>query len=116
MLEVIAGKQRGNSVAALIQSFQSGQVQKALDASINSAGSAYAEQEKWLESIEAKTQQFIASFQSLSSAIVDSDGLKLLVDSGTSLNNVLTELIRNFGILPTLVSGAGIASFVKNFA
>ena len=116
LLEVIAGKQRGNSVAALIQSFQSGQVQKALEASINSSGSAYEEQSKWLDSIDAKLQQLTASFQSLSSAIVDSDGLKLLVDSGTSLNNILTELIRNFGILPTLVSGAGIASFVKNFA
>ena len=116
LLEVIAGKQRGNSIAALIQSFQSGQVQKALETSINSAGSAQQEQDKWLDSIDAKLQQLTASFQSLSSAIVDSDGLKLLVDSGTSLNNVLTELIRSFGILPTLVSGAGIASFVKNFA
>lgn len=116
LLETLFGKQRGNQGAAVIQAFQSGQVQKALEASLNSAGSAYAEQEKWLESIDAKTQQFIASFQSLSSTIVDSDGLKLLVDSGTSLNNVLTKLIHNFGILPTLVSGAGIASFVKNFA
>lgn len=115
LLEVIAGKQRGNSVAALIQSFQSGQVQKALDASINSAGSAREEQEKWLDSIGAKTQQYEASFQSLSQTIINSNFLKLLIDSGTTFNNVLDKTINGFGILSTTLSGAGIAAFIKNY-
>ena len=115
LLEVIAGKQRGNSVAALIQSFQSGQVQKALDASINSAGSAREEQEKWLDSIVAKTQQYEASFQSLSQTILNSNFLKFLIDSGTTFNNVLDKTINGFGILSTTLSGAGIAAFIKNY-
>ena len=41
------------------------------------------EQERWLESLEAKTQQFEAAFQSLSNTVVDSDILKDLVDLGT---------------------------------
>lgn len=53
LLEIVAGKQRGNQVAALIQSFQSGQVDKALQASINSEGSAQQEQARWMESLEA---------------------------------------------------------------
>lgn len=53
LLETLFGKQRGNQGAAVIQAFQSGQVQKALEASMNSAGSAYQEQSKWLESLEA---------------------------------------------------------------
>ncbi len=115
LLEVIAGKQRGNSVAALIQSFQSGQVQKALEASMNSAGSAYEEQSKWIQSIEAKTQQYEASFQSLSQTVLNSNFLKFLIDSGTTFNNVLDKTINGFGVLSTTLSGAGIAAFIKNY-
>ena len=57
LLETIAGKQRGNQISALIQAFQSGQIEKAYEASVNSAGSAMQEQERWMESLEAKTQQ-----------------------------------------------------------
>lgn len=53
LLETIAGKQRGNQIAALIQSFQSGQAQKAYVDAINSSGSAMQEQERWMESLEA---------------------------------------------------------------
>lgn len=54
LLETIAGKQRGNQISALIQAFQSGQIEKAYEASVNSAGSAMQEQERWMESLEAK--------------------------------------------------------------
>lgn len=115
LLETLFGKQRGNQGAAILQAFKSGQVQKALDASINSAGSAREEQEKWMESIEAKTKQYEASFQSLSQTIINSNFLKLLIDSGTTFNNVLDKTINGFGILSTTLSGAGIAAFIKNY-
>ncbi len=35
LLETIAGKQRGNQISALIQAFQSGQIEKAYEASVN---------------------------------------------------------------------------------
>lgn len=65
LTEILFGKQRGNQGAALIQAFQSGRIQKALEATLNAEGSAMQEQERWLESLEAKTQQFEAAFQSL---------------------------------------------------
>ena len=54
LLEIIAGKQRGNSVAALLQAFQSGQVNKAYSDALNADGSAMQEQERWLNSLEAE--------------------------------------------------------------
>ncbi|SEU08212.1 phage tail tape measure protein, TP901 family, core region [Lacrimispora sphenoides] len=116
LLELMFGKQRANQGAAILTAFQSGQIQKALSAAMNADGSAQQEQDRWAESLDAKLQQLNASFQTLSNTVVNSNFLKVLIESGTTLNNVFTELIRNFGILPTLVSGAGIASFVKNFA
>lgn len=107
LLEVIAGKQRGNQVSALIQSFQSGQVQKALDASLNSAGSANAEQEKWIDSIQAKLQQLEASFQSLATTLVDSDLIKGFVDFGTALTNGANGIIKFLTPLGSLAAGIG---------
>lgn len=110
LLETIAGKQRGNQIAALIQSFQSGQVEKAFEASKNAAGSAMQEQERWLESLEAKTAQFEAAFQSLSSTVLDSDLLKWFVDFGTNTISTLDTIIDKFGTLNTMTTiGGGIA-------
>lgn len=115
LLETIAGKQRGNQISALIQAFQSGQIEKAYEASVHSAGSAMQEQERWMESLEAKTQQLEAAFQSLSSTVLDSDFLKILADSGITLTNILDTVIDKFGVIPTIITSSSIATFIKNF-
>ncbi|WP_044295929.1 phage tail tape measure protein [Robinsoniella peoriensis] len=109
LLEIVAGKQRGNSIAALIKSFQSGQTQKALNASINSEGSAQAEQDRWMTSLQAKISQFTAAKESLSSTLVDSDFLKGIVEFGTTGVTSLDHMIDKFGTLKTMI--AGIATF-----
>lgn len=53
LYEILFGKMRGNQGAALIEAFQSGQIGKAYETALNSAGSAAAEQSRWLESLEA---------------------------------------------------------------
>lgn len=115
LTEIMFGKNRANQGIALLQAFQSGQIQKAYEAATNSAGSAYEEQERWLESLEAKTAQFEAAFQSLSDTILDSDTLKFFVDLGTTGVSALDSFIDKVGVLPTLLSSASIAKFIKNF-
>ena len=105
LTEVIAGKQRGNAISALIQAFQSGQVEKAFNASKNAAGSAMQEQERRMESLEAKTQQFQAAFQTLSNTVIDSDLLKFFVDLGTGAVNVLDGIIGKFNSISSFFSG-----------
>lgn len=114
LLETIAGKQRGNQIAALIQAFQSGQIEKAYEASANAAGSAMQEQERWLESLEAKIQQFEVAFQSLSSTVLDSGLLKWFVDFGTDTVKVLDTVVDKFGSLGTIGLGAGLFTSIKN--
>lgn len=102
LTEILFGKQRGNQGAALIQAFQSGQIQKALDATLHAEGSAIQEQERWLESLEAKTAQFEAAFQSLSSTVLDSNLLKWFVDFGTGTVKVIDTVIDKLGSLGTI--------------
>ena len=119
LLEKLAGKNRGNQIAALIEAFQSGQVQKAYQDAMSSEGSAQQEQDRWLESIEAKEQQFKAAMQNFSTSFINSNIFKALIDSGTSVLNVLTQIIDKFGALQTVIASVtafkGITSFVKNF-
>ncbi|GLB26618.1 hypothetical protein LXJ15735_28590 [Lacrimispora xylanolytica] len=113
LLEIIAGKQRGNQVMALLQSFQSGQVGKALQESINSAGSAQEEQDRWMQSLEAHTKQFEASFQSLSQTVLDSNLLKFFIDFSTATTNGTDNLIKFLTPLGSLGSLIGLLSAKK---
>lgn len=105
--EILFGKQRANQGAALIQAFQSGQIQKALLASQQSAGSAQEEQDRWMESMEAKIGKFQAAFQQLSSNIISSDFLKAFVNAGTDALNIVNSLTESFGGLNTVIGVAG---------
>lgn len=107
LIEIIAGKQRGNQIAAILQAFQSGQIEKAYEDSVNSEGSAFEEQERWLTSLDAKLQQFQAAFQALSQTVMNSDFLKGLVETGTSLVSILDTLIQKFGGISTILAGIG---------
>lgn len=114
--EILFGKQRGNAGAALIQAFQNGQIEKAYQSAIGSDGSAYAEQEKWLDSLEAKTQRFEATWQKLSVTFMNSDFLKGLVDSGTTLLSVLSKIIDNIGVLNTTLIGLAAYKGIKSIS
>lgn len=113
LTEILFGKQRGNQGAALIQAFQSGQIQKAYEAALNAEGSAMQEQERWMGSLEAKLQQFKASFQSFSDTVVNSDLLKWFVDLGKTGVNSLNALFKALGSVGTAgLGGAGISAFL----
>lgn len=114
LTEILFGKMRGNQGIALIQAFQSGQIQKAYEAAKNSAGSAQTEFDRWGESIEAHMETFKSSYDSLSKSVVNSDFIKLFVDGGTSLLNILTKIIDKFGLLKTLGLTAATALSFKN--
>lgn len=114
LLETIAGKNRGNQIAALIQAFQSGQVQKAYEASLNSENSAQEEQDRWMESIEAKQQKFASQFQQFSNDFISSDLVKGVVDTGTGMLGFLDTAVQKIGALQALVGGVALAKGIKS--
>ena len=117
LLEVLAGKQRGNSIAALIQAFQSGQVEAAYTAAAEgSVGSAMEEQERWMGSLQAKLGQLQAAFQGLAQVTIDDSWLKSGVDSATILLNLITQIVDKIGIIPTIIAGTIGGKLIKTIS
>lgn len=110
LTELLFGTGRAKEGLSILNAFQSGQIQKAYEASVNASGSAFEAQAKWMESLEAKTQQFEAAFQSLSNTLLGSDALKAIVDFGTGAVSALDAVTDKIGVLSTLgmVAGAGL--------
>lgn len=98
--ELIAGKRQGNIVSSLMNNFQT--ARDALETSMNSSGSAMAEHEKWMESVEAGINKVKAAWQSLSQSFLKSDFLKGLLKTVESLISGIGKLVDTFGTLPTL--------------
>lgn len=106
LTEIMFGKNRANQGVAIIQAFQSGQIQKAYQAAQNSAGSAQEEQNKWLDSIEAKTNQVKSSLESLSTTIMNDKVVKFVIDNLTAIISGTDDLIKNTTTLPVLLTAA----------
>lgn len=92
LLEMIGGKRNANVVSALLENFSV--AEKALKSSMDSAGSALAENEKHLESINGKIEIFKATFQELAMNFISSDFVKGIVDFGTGLLEVLNAVAK----------------------
>ena len=92
LLEMIGGKRNANVVSALLENFSV--AEKALKSSMDSAGSALAENEKHLESINGKIEIFKAAFQELAMNFISSDFVKGIVDFGTGLLEVLNAVAK----------------------
>ena len=101
--EILFGKMRANQGIAILQAFKSGQIEKAYEAVQNSAGTAEAEFEKWSQGIEAHLNNLTAAREAFSQSIIDDDAMKVFIDSGTIILNVLTDIIKQFGTLQTLI-------------
>ena len=93
--ELIAGKRQGNIISAVMENFDI--AQDALNSSLESAGSAMQEYNTYLEGIEAKTNQFKAAFEALSTTVIESDFLKRIIEFGTNAITVLDKIIQSFG-------------------
>ncbi len=107
LLEALAGKRQGNALSAALNNID--MIKEAYQTAENSAGSAMKEQETYLSSLEAKTQQFKASVQSLSNTLLDSDILKFFVDLGTDGVNAIESIVKALTPLGTVgVIGGGI--------
>lgn len=102
LLEALSGKRQANTTAALIKSWDI--AEEAAKSSANSVGSATKENEKYLNSIGGKIQQFTSSFQSLSTSLISSDIAKVFVDMGTGILSATEALVDFKGSLPAVIA------------
>lgn len=95
-LELMAGKNRANTLAAILNNMED--LEGAYKSALNAEGSAIAENETYLDSIQGRVDIFKNSVQTMWMNFIDSDVAKFIVDLGTALIN----LVDNFGLLGTL--------------
>lgn len=83
----------------------------------NSAGSAEAEQARYMDSIGGKVNALSESFKKLWIDSINTESVKSLVDTGTSLINVFDGAINTFGAFPTVMATvvAGLTIFNTKF-
>lgn len=112
IIELIAGKRGGNVFSSLMSNFDT--AEEVVTTSMNSQGSATQEHQKWLESMEAKTNQLKAAWEGLSQAFMNDAGLKKAIDTGTGILSVFTDIVDTFGTIPTLATAVVAALSFKN--
>lgn len=107
ILEQLAGKRQSNVLSALISNFD--MAESALRDSMNSAGSAYAEHEKALDSVEAKENKVNVSMEQLSQTVMDVGAVKGGLDFTSGIIDGLNSIIKTFGLIPPVVTAASAA-------
>ena len=107
-LEQLAGKNRANVVAGMLENWKD--ARDAAEEAENSAGAAMAEQEKWSQSIAGRLAELQASFQNLSGDLLDSDIVKVFINIGTAVTDVTDKVVNLTGVLP-LLAGAFSTAF-----
>lgn len=115
ILEMVGGKRNSNVVAALLENFSVAEA--ALETSANSAGSAMAENAKYLDSVQGKIDLMKASFEALSADFMSSDFLKFFIEGATGALNLadgIIEIVDSLGGLKTvLIAISGILLAMK---
>ena len=106
ILEQLGGKRNSNVVAALINGFEV--AADVVDDSMNAAGSALAENETYLDSINGKLTQLAGAFERLSTSVIDSEVVKFLLDVVIGITDAANALAEVNALLPVtlgLVTG-----------
>ena len=102
-------KTRSNTAAAILSNTKD--LEEALLAAQEAEGSALRENEKYLDSIQGKMDQFNNAIQTMWSNTLDDDMVKGVVELGTEL----VKIVDNFGLIKTLVMAIGTFLIQKNF-
>lgn len=105
--EKLAGKRNANAVSAILSNFDV--AESAMESAANSANVAWEENDEWLDSIQGRLNQLDASFQALSTDVLDSGLVKTVVSLATGLTKAADAMIKFTGAIPM---GAGIATFI----
>lgn len=108
-----AGTHHMNSFLILMQNWN--KVQEYTKTANEASGQSMEKFAAYQESATGKIEGFKNAFQSLSTTAIDSNIFKGLIDSGTTLLNILTQLIDVGGGIPLIFGGTAVVKAIKNF-
>lgn len=103
ILELVGGKRNATAITSLLNNFKDAEA--ALQTAQEAAGSATAENEKYLDSINGKLDILQAKFETIANNLLDSSFVKFILDIATGLAEVLTLLSQFPFAITTIVAG-----------
>lgn len=106
-------KRQSNILAATLANYT--KLDDVLTTSIDSIGSASAEQEEYAKSIQFALDTLSATWQEFAQTVMSSDFLKGIIGSAQTLLELVTKVIDKVGVLPTLLASFGAIGSFKNF-
>ena len=110
VLNMLGGKRNANVISSLIQNFEA--AEKAMLAASDAMGSATVENEKYLDSINGKIAIMKATFEEMSSTVLNSNLVKVFIDIATAVLDVVTALSKMHALLPAIASLSFIGDWV----
>lgn len=109
ILETIAGKNRANIAASILQNAD--MLKSVYEDVQDSEGSAAKELDAYLDSIDGKIAQLQNKSQELAFTSIDSEDIKIVIDGLSTIVELITKIVDIAGTIPTLTTlGAGILS------
>lgn len=99
LLEMLAGKNRSNAMAAMLTNITD--LEGAYQDALNAEGSAMAENEKQLNSIQGRITLFKNAVQTMWSDALDSSWIKFFVNLGTAV----VKAVDSFGLFKSVLAG-----------
>ena len=106
LLEIIAGKNRSNVAAGLLSNTKD--LEAAYESALDAEGSALRENEKYLDSIQGKIDQFTNAYQTLWNNMLDSSWIKGIVDLGT----IIVQIIDKLGLFGTALTAITVTKII----
>ena len=112
LLETIAGKNRANIAASILQNGD--MLRSVYEDAQNSEGSAEKELNSYLDSIDGKMAQLENRAQEFWFKVIDSETIKNGIDLLSILLKGATDFVDTVGLLPTILTGIGAGLSLKN--
>lgn len=112
LLETIAGKNRANIAASILQNGD--MLRSVYEDAQNSEGSAEKELNSYLDSIDGKMAQLENRAQEFWFKVIDSETIKNGIDLLSTLLKGATDFVDTVGLLPTILTGVATALSFKN--
>lgn len=112
LLETIAGKNRANIAASILQNGD--MLRSVYEDAQNSEGSAEKELNSYLDSIDGKMAQLENRSQEFWFKVIDSETIKNGIDLLSTLLKGATDFVDTVGLLPTILTGVAAELSFKN--
>lgn len=110
--QAFSGTHHMNEFMILMQNWN--KVQEYTQTANEASGQSMEKFAAYQESVTGKIEGFKNAFQTLSTTTIDSDLFKEVIDSGTGILNILTQIVDVGGGIPAILGVIGGTAFIKN--